>query len=93
MTRISHLIAGAALMMSVGIGAALAETPAGGDAVAAVSANLPVGVTLDKTVGHFSPTTRYRDHAISPELIHWESQSATRACGARLQPPCKASTP
>lgn len=47
MTRISHLIAGAALMMSVGIGAALAETPSGGDAVAAVSANLPVGVTLD----------------------------------------------
>ncbi|MCU0655001.1 MAG: DUF3427 domain-containing protein [Polyangiaceae bacterium] len=35
--------------------------------------------TLDKTVGHFSPTTRYRDHAISPELIHWESQSTTRA--------------
>ena len=25
----------------------------------------------------FSPTTRYRDYAISPELIHWESQSAT----------------
>ena len=35
--------------------------------------------TLDKTVGHFSPTTRYRDYAISPELIHWESQSVTRA--------------
>lgn len=35
--------------------------------------------TLDKTVGHFSPTTRYRDYAISPELIHWESQSITRA--------------
>jgi hypothetical protein len=35
--------------------------------------------TLDKTTGQFSPTTRYRDYAISPELIHWESQSVTRA--------------
>ncbi|GMU01293.1 DEAD/DEAH box helicase [Corallococcus caeni] len=35
--------------------------------------------TLDKTSGHFSPTTRYRDYAINRELIHWESQSTTRA--------------
>ena len=35
--------------------------------------------TLDKTSGQFSPTTRYRDYAVSPELIHWESQSVTRA--------------
>ncbi len=35
--------------------------------------------TLDKTNGRFSPTTRYRDYAISPDLIHWESQSVTRA--------------
>jgi superfamily II DNA or RNA helicase len=35
--------------------------------------------TLDKTSGQFSPTTRYRDYAISPELVHWESQSTTRA--------------
>jgi hypothetical protein len=35
--------------------------------------------TLDKTTGQFSPTTRYRDYAISPELIRWESQSATRS--------------
>ena len=34
--------------------------------------------TLDKTSGRFSPTTRYRDYAISRELIHWESQSTTR---------------
>lgn len=34
--------------------------------------------TLDKTSGQFSPTTRYRDYAISRELIHWESQSTTR---------------
>jgi superfamily II DNA or RNA helicase/HKD family nuclease len=33
--------------------------------------------TLDKSVGGFSPTTRYRDYAISRDLIHWESQSAT----------------
>ncbi len=35
--------------------------------------------TLDKTGGQFSPTTRYRDYAISRDLIHWESQSVTRA--------------
>jgi hypothetical protein len=35
--------------------------------------------TLDKTSGQFSPTTRYRDYAISRDLIHWESQSRTRA--------------
>lgn len=35
--------------------------------------------TLDKTKGQFSPTTRYRDYAISRELLHWESQSITRA--------------
>lgn len=34
--------------------------------------------TLDKTKGQFSPTTRYRDYAISQERIHWESQSVTR---------------
>ncbi len=38
--------------------------------------------TLDKTSGAFSPTTRYRDYAISRELIHWESQSMTRADSA-----------
>jgi hypothetical protein len=35
--------------------------------------------TLDKSGGNFSPTTRYRDYAISRRLIHWESQSTTRA--------------
>ncbi len=34
--------------------------------------------TLDKTSGQFSPTTRYRDYAISRDLIHWESQSVVR---------------
>lgn len=37
--------------------------------------------TLDKSSGGFSPTTRYRDFAISRNLIHWESQSSTRADG------------
>ena len=36
-------------------------------------------ITLDKTGAGFSPTTRYRDYAISPTLIHWESQSTTPA--------------
>jgi len=35
--------------------------------------------TLDKTSGQFSPTTRYRDYAVTRELVHWESQSVTRA--------------
>jgi len=37
--------------------------------------------TLDKSSGGFSPTTRYRDYAISPLLIHWESQSSARSDG------------
>jgi superfamily II DNA or RNA helicase len=44
--------------------------------------------TLDKTSGSFSPTTRYKDYAISRDLIHWESQSVTRAespAGQRYQ--------
>jgi superfamily II DNA or RNA helicase len=36
-------------------------------------------VTLNKSEGRFSPTTRYRDYPISPMLFHWESQSTTRA--------------
>lgn len=32
-------------------------------------------VTLDKSHHSFSPTTRYRDYAISPDLFHWETQS------------------
>lgn len=38
-----------------------------------------LALTLDKSGGGFSPTTRYRDYAISRTLIHWESQSVTRA--------------
>lgn len=34
-------------------------------------------VTLRKTERHYSPTTRYRDYAISSRLFHWESQNLT----------------
>ena len=36
-------------------------------------------ITLTKTEKRFSPTTRYRDYAISRNLFHWESQSRTTA--------------
>lgn len=45
-------------------------------------------ITLNKTEKRFSPTTRYRDYAISRELLHWESQSGTRGAsptGQRYQ--------
>jgi superfamily II DNA or RNA helicase len=34
-------------------------------------------VTLVKSEVHFSPTTMYADHAISPTVFQWESQSTT----------------
>ena len=34
-------------------------------------------ITFDKSAEHFSPTTRYRDYAMGPKRIHWESQSRT----------------
>jgi soluble P-type ATPase len=34
-------------------------------------------VTLRKSEKNFSPTTMYRDYAISPTEFHWESQSTT----------------
>jgi len=34
-------------------------------------------VTLKKAENDYSPTTMYRDYALSPELFHWESQNAT----------------
>ena len=36
-------------------------------------------VTLKKAERDYSPTTMYRDYAISPDLFHWESQSTQRA--------------
>ncbi len=34
-------------------------------------------VTLEKSERDYSPTTMYRDYAISPTLFHWQSQSTT----------------
>jgi hypothetical protein len=34
-------------------------------------------ITLKKTETDYSPSTMYRDFALSPELFHWESQSTT----------------
>ncbi|MEV8595449.1 DUF3427 domain-containing protein [Streptomyces sp. NPDC052012] len=36
-------------------------------------------ITLEKNEKDFSPTVRYRDYALSPNLFHWESQNATAA--------------
>ena len=35
-------------------------------------------VTLDKSEGGFSPTTSYRDYAISRDHFHWETQNRPR---------------
>jgi Domain of unknown function (DUF3427) len=42
--------------------------------VAEASADL-FFVTLNKSEREYSPTTMYRDYAITPELFHWESQA------------------
>lgn len=45
-------------------------------------------VTLNKSGRRFSPTTMYRDYAISRDVFHWESQSTTPAAsptGQRYQ--------
>ena len=34
-------------------------------------------ITLNKTEEHYSPTTMYRDYAVSETLFHWQSQSTT----------------
>jgi superfamily II DNA or RNA helicase/HKD family nuclease len=62
----------------VGEGARVAPWQTGVYWAADARADL-LAFTLDKTSGGFSPTTRYRDYAISRELIHWESQSRTGA--------------
>jgi hypothetical protein len=62
----------------VGEGARLAPWQTGVYWAKEAGADL-LAFTLDKTSGQFSPTTRYRDYAISRDLIHWESQSTTRA--------------
>jgi len=42
-------------------------------------------VTLRKSERDFSPTTRYADYLISPDQLHWESQSTTTAGSATGQ--------
>lgn len=42
-------------------------------------------ITIEKSEKHYSPTTRYKDYAVSPDLFHWESQSATREASATGQ--------
>ena len=34
-------------------------------------------INLNKTEEHYSPTTMYKDYAISEQLFHWQSQSTT----------------
>ena len=36
-------------------------------------------VTLQKDEKDHSPTTLYKDYAVSPEIFHWESQSTTKS--------------
>jgi superfamily II DNA or RNA helicase/HKD family nuclease len=42
-------------------------------------------VNLQKSERDFSPTTMYRDYALSDRLFHWESQNATAATSAAGQ--------
>jgi hypothetical protein len=42
-------------------------------------------VTLDKSDGGFSPSTRYLDRAISRELVHWETQNSVAADSERAR--------
>ena len=65
----------------VGAGAAVPSWREGVYEAKGADADL-LAFTLDKSSGAFSPTTRYRDYAISRTLVHWESQSTTRADSA-----------
>jgi superfamily II DNA or RNA helicase len=47
------------------------------------SKTLALFVTLRKAETDYSPTTRYKDYVIAPDLLHWESQSATAADSRR----------
>lgn len=42
-------------------------------------------ITLEKSEKYYSPSTRYRDYAIAPDIFHWESQSQTREQSERGQ--------
>jgi hypothetical protein len=71
-TRVEILAA-----MGVGATARVRQWITGCERVEAENADV-FAFTLDKTTGQFSPSTRYRDYAISRDLLHWESQSVTR---------------
>ena len=75
-TRIEILAA-----FGVGEGARVHSWQSGVYWAPAAQADL-LAFTLDKSAGSFSPNTRYRDYAIGPSTIHWESQSVTRAQSA-----------
>ncbi|MCU0864159.1 MAG: DUF3427 domain-containing protein [Planctomycetes bacterium] len=72
-TRIEILAA-----MGVGTAAGVASWQSGVFWVEPARTDL-LAFTLDKTSGQFSPTTSYKDRAISRELIRWESQGVTRS--------------
>lgn len=74
------------ILSAFGVGAgATAPTWQTGVWWAEVAKSDLLAFTLDKTSGGFSPTTRYKDYAISKDLVHWQSQSATRAESATGQ--------
>lgn len=54
---------------------AKAKVPQGGILRLADSKRELLFVTLDKSGSGFSPSTRYRDYAISRDRFHWETQS------------------
>lgn len=64
--------------MQQGVGAKVPEWREGVKWAADQEADLFL-VTLNKSSTKFSPTTQYRDYAISADLFHWESQSTTSA--------------
>src|SRR5262249_8172968 len=41
--------------------------------------------SLQKSEREYSPTTMYKDYAISRDLVHWETQSATSVASAKGQ--------
>lgn len=52
--------------------------PREGEHYDAASACNLLFVTLDKDEADYSPTTMYRDYALSPLRFHWQTQSGTR---------------
>ena len=43
-------------------------------------------VTLDKSGGTFSPSTSYRDPALSRDQFHWETQGAASVTSLEIVP-------